>query len=174
MCTWTHDRVMQSFQPGVSDNTEQTHYEIGEKLRKSSLSMDSTTLVLIVDQLNLGASCMSDEAETLRLAEMNLDVREISVAQSAFAVGQQYFERGIALLPEDRWTNHRTLSLHLYSKAAEAAHNNGDSSKTMEMVDCILKTVELSKKNLLPTPFVSTCWHLKVAFKSQLKLQSLC
>ncbi|MBF2037245.1 MAG: EAL domain-containing protein [Leptolyngbyaceae cyanobacterium T60_A2020_046] len=119
-----HDRVQQAAYAAIPDREKQaTHLNIGRLLRHSTPDTDlDAHLFDIVNQLNLGRAGMTDAAEQLALAELNLQAGRKAIAATAYVAALEYLETGLSLLPAHAWDNHYDLTWALHTAAAEAAY----------------------------------------------------
>lgn len=119
-----HDRVQQAAYSLLSqDEKKNLHLKIGRHLQqKLSASEQDEMIFDIVNQLNLSVDLITNEAERVELAYLNLKVGKKVTASAAYPVALDYFHFGIQLLPKNTWETHYDLALQLYTSAAEVAY----------------------------------------------------
>jgi len=140
MYKWSHNCLMQTFSSMIpEDERMKLHLFIGESIMKNGARLTDRQKLLMVNQLNMGTTCVEGPEKKLLLSKLNLEAGEISYSKFAFADGLEYFECGVALLPKKAWRNEYELSLKLHTNAANAALGIGNTGKTRIMVDAILE-----------------------------------
>ncbi|MEP0871372.1 AAA family ATPase [Trichocoleus desertorum AS-A10] len=122
-----HDRVQQAAYALIEDTSKQaTHWQIGRLLwRNISPETLSEKIFEIVDHLNLGIELVTDKAEQIEIAKLNLIAGQKAKAATAYAAAIAYLQFGLKLLAEDSWNHQYDLTLSLHTEAAEAAFLSG-------------------------------------------------
>ncbi|MGI2907779.1 ATP-binding sensor histidine kinase [Tolypothrix sp. VBCCA 56010] len=152
-----HDRVQQAAYSLIPENQRQaTHLKIGRLLLKDSSDRQKEEhLFEIVGQLNLGQALITDIAETLVLAECNLQAGNKALSATAYNSALDYATNGLRLLPQSRWHDHYFLTLNLHNLAADASYFTGDldgmeqyATEILQRATRIADTVKISEIRL--------------------------
>ena len=98
------------------------HLQIGRKLHEELEQRKNTDLSFptIVDQYNRGISAVTDHADELDIAELNLKAGQKALSALLFQPASTYLCAGVSLLKADDWDTEYTLCACLYSASAEA------------------------------------------------------
>ncbi|MCB0225377.1 MAG: PAS domain S-box protein, partial [Anaerolineae bacterium] len=125
---FAHDRIQQAAYTLIKpDRRNEIHRHIGQLLLANTPAEAlAETIFDIVNQLNHGAALISDLADQLRLAKLNLMAGRGAISATAYDSALTYLAAGLALLPADSWQTAYQLTLGLTGAAAEAAYLNGD------------------------------------------------
>ena len=117
---WVHDTILETaFSLLPQEKVESIQSRVGELLVSKIEDKDlGDTLFVVVNLLNKGGATKKS-FDQIRLAELNLRAVKIALKSAAFSSAVKYVEKGVECLPQDRWTNYYSLSLDLYSTAAE-------------------------------------------------------
>ncbi|MGD1850932.1 MAG: AAA family ATPase, partial [Cyanophyceae cyanobacterium] len=133
-----HERVQQaaySLIPKVE--CDQTHLLLGQLLLENvtglplksyspQLQPDIENIFNIINQLNAGASLLSDRQEKETLSFLNLQAGRKAKVSTAYTTALNYIEQFLALLDEDPLEDQYKLCLSLTDLAAELAYLCGD------------------------------------------------
>ncbi len=128
---FSHDRIQQAVYSLIPEaERARVHLDIGRTLKARRAGQGGAVPVFdMVDQLNRGSALMTDRAEILGLAGLNLDAGRQAKLNSAFPTALAYLDRGICLLRDggggDPWDDHYDLTLALFTEATEAAYLSG-------------------------------------------------
>lgn len=115
-----HDRVQQAAYALISDAQKQSvHLRIGRLLLANTVALEEQ-LFNIVDQCNEGLALISEAAERLHLAELNLKAGKKAKESIAYLSSVQYLRTAIQLLPENAWQTHYELTFTLHWERAES------------------------------------------------------
>lgn len=119
-----HDRIHQAAYSLIAENKKsEIHLKIGRLLWKHSLSDNPVeTIIEIVRHLNLGIPVLTDGAEKVELARMNLSAGKSAQASSAYSPAFEYFSNAKNLLPPDGWESFYSLSFEIMRRFAETAY----------------------------------------------------
>ncbi|HSE68757.1 MAG TPA: AAA family ATPase, partial [Gemmatimonadales bacterium] len=121
-----HDRVQQAAYALIPEaDKRQAHLTVGRLLLARGDERQADWLFDVVNQLNYGAELITEPAERLRLAELNLAAGRKAAASAAFPSAAGYFGAGTALLPEDAWSGHHDLAFALHLLRAESEYLSG-------------------------------------------------
>lgn len=132
---FVHDKVQEVARSLIPDDKlSEIQYRIGDILFKDlpKQELDQNCFLvanLINPRLDLNGSAL-DDTQRQNLVFLNYLAGSKAVSQSAFLSALAYFGTAIDLLPTNHWSDHRAVSLDLYSSAAECAHVVGDFEKT--------------------------------------------
>ncbi len=134
-CSFFHDRIQQAaYESMAEDERTRTHLGVGRILA----AQEDADLFELGFQLNRGRSLMTDPAERLRLAHLNLDAGRRAVASAANDAAVGFFEVGIELLLDDPWSDHYDLAMGLHRGAGEATYALGAHARSSELIgSCI-------------------------------------
>ena len=123
-----HDRVQQAAR-SLLPYPERcaVHLRIGRLMRAGlSPTEQDEKIFTIVGHLNLGSELILQQEERDSLAELNLAAGRKAQSSAAHAIALGYFETGLSLIGERRWTRRYALSLQLHTLAAEASFLSRD------------------------------------------------
>lgn len=128
---WVHDKILEAATlPKAVRN--KVYLRAGEmfQTRLSPEQMDQH-LFIVVRLLNGGSSLIptTNSEKRLNIAELNLKAGKASIENSGFASARSYFSRGISMLPSNHGRVHKTLSVDLFSSAAESEYCVGDVTR---------------------------------------------
>lgn len=128
---FVHDRVWQAAYALIPENEKATmHLDIGRRLVAARGEGD---LFERVSQFERGAASISDPAERLRLAELDLLAARKAMESAAFRAGARYAGAGRAMLPPNAWDDHYelTFALHIEEAACENASGRFDEASAL-------------------------------------------
>jgi PAS domain S-box-containing protein len=116
-----HDRFQEAAYALIpEDDRPAAHLQIGRLLAaRTAPEAVEENVFEIVSQLNRGAALITDAVEREKVAELNLLAGKRAKAATAFAMALANFSTGEAMLAEDRWERHYTLSFALALQRAE-------------------------------------------------------
>ncbi|MDH4182720.1 MAG: AAA family ATPase [Nitrospinota bacterium] len=139
--TFIHDRVQQAAYSLVpSQGREALHLKVGRLLLQRTPEAERDERIFdIVGQLNKAVALITDPAERLELAKLNLAAGKKAKDSAAFAPALEYFKQGIDLLTEGSWESEYRLTLGLFEGAAEAAYMTSDYELMERHVEPIIK-----------------------------------
>lgn len=138
-----HDRIQEAAYSLIPDRIKgQYHYKIGKlALEKTTSEAFKKQLFYIVDQLNEGSEWILDDAERVKLIEMNLQAGKKANASAAFYPASKYFNVALKLHSEDSWEKQYKLTLDTYSQTIETAYLNGEFDRLNYLADMALERV---------------------------------
>ena len=136
---FSHDLVQQAAYALIpEDQTQRNHLSIGQLLLNHSPELNRQEAIFkIVNQLNQGASLMTDQKERDELAQLNLTAGDKAKTVTAYRSSLEYLRTGIELLSPDSWETSYDLTLELYQTAAEAAYLSGDWEEMEELAESV-------------------------------------
>jgi predicted ATPase len=144
-CEFVHDRIREAARSMVvGDELHSLLFKIGNVLaRRGSNEQvgEEWMLFTSVHHLNSIPQSYHDVDGKLRLARLNLEAAKRSIGKAAFEDAEYYAEKGILLLPDDRWDVHGLFCHEMYCTAAEACRLCGNIQR-MERLVTICLTAE--------------------------------
>ncbi|MDZ4878975.1 MAG: Sensor histidine kinase RcsC [Chroococcidiopsis cubana SAG 39.79] len=134
-----HDRVQQAAYALIDRSSKQaTHLQIGHLLWQNTLPETLSEKILeIVDHLNLGIELITDKAERIEIAKLNLIAGQKAKASAAYAAAIEYLQAGLRLLGDFSWNTEYKLTLSLHTEAAEAAFLSGDVEEMQRLAEIV-------------------------------------
>jgi predicted ATPase/serine/threonine protein kinase/class 3 adenylate cyclase/GAF domain-containing protein len=135
-----HDRVQQAAYALIDDEQKQTiHLQIGRLLLKNTPADALKEKVFdIVGHFNHSIELLNNQAERLKIAQLNLMAGQKAKASTAYAAASQYLMVGLELLSASSWQNQYDLTLALYELAAEVAYLSGDFERFAQLAEIVL------------------------------------
>jgi predicted ATPase len=136
-----HDRVQQAAYSLIPESQkQQTHLKIGELLLQHTPADEiEENIFEIVNQLNVGADFITEQAEKDRLARLNLIAGRKAKAASAYETAVTQLRVGLELLAENSWQSNYDLTLALYVEAVEAEYINTNYEKSAIIAEIVLQ-----------------------------------
>ncbi|MCP4747334.1 MAG: AAA family ATPase [Desulfobacteraceae bacterium] len=105
------------------------HWQIGSLIVKHARKhLLDKYIFIIVNQLNIGFSCLIARQEIQKLARLNLIAARQANKKAAYASAISFFKKAIELLGPGHWKTNYRLSLELYNEAAVSALTEHDFS----------------------------------------------
>ena len=135
-----HDRVQQAAYALIPDDEKQVvHLRVGQLMWQHSdeAALDEH-LFEIVGHLNIGAALITDEAEQIRLIDMNLRAGRKAKTSTAYQPALSYFEEGVNHLPPDAWKAHYDLAFALHLERAECSYLCGHFEQAGQQLEHLL------------------------------------
>lgn len=125
---FVHDRFQEAAYALIPEHERPAaHLRIGRLLAaRTAPEAIEENVFEIANQFNRGAALISGAEERKKLAELNLLAGQRAKGATAFAMALAHFSAGEAMLPEDRWERHYTLSFALASQRAECEFVTGE------------------------------------------------
>jgi predicted ATPase/signal transduction histidine kinase/DNA-binding NarL/FixJ family response regulator/tRNA A-37 threonylcarbamoyl transferase component Bud32 len=123
-----HDRVQQAAYLLIEERQrEPIHLKIGRLLLAATPPEQlSEALFEIVSQLNAGRLLITEKAERLKVAKLNLKAGQKAKLSTAYQPAAQYFAIGMSLLPEKAWQEYYELAFGLHKERAEVEYLSGE------------------------------------------------
>ncbi|KWX80288.1 PAS sensor protein [Paenibacillus riograndensis] len=135
---FAHDNIQKLIYSQMEDETKQAiHIRIGTTLQAAG---DEEDLFDVVNHLNKGSGKNMDEAENLRLVQLNLDAGNRAKAASAYDVALVYFRKGVELLSEEAWNKTFGLCFELHAEQAECEYLCGNLKESDRQIDSLLRS----------------------------------
>jgi len=135
-----HDRVQQAAYSLIPDAKKQvTHLRIGQLLLNTAPKDTEERIFEIVNQLNIGADLMTNQAEREQLARLNLIAGRKAKASTAYVAAVNCLSVGLRMLGIEGWQSQYALTLALHEEAAEAAYLSGNTAQMAEWLIVMLQ-----------------------------------
>lgn len=116
---FAHDKVQEGAYAMVPEADRPTfHLRIGRLLAGKLDLSECHSLFDVVGHLNSAGDLVSDPAERLLLAGMNLEAARRAEDSAAFGAALRYLQFGLLRLPEDAWASQYPLRLEYAKKTA--------------------------------------------------------
>jgi predicted ATPase/signal transduction histidine kinase len=160
---FTHDRVHEAAYSSIMEASRaEAHLRIGRLLAmKMPPEKREAEIFEIVNQLNHGATLISQHTEREKLAELNLIAGKRAKGTAAFASALTYFITGLELLEEDCWERRHHLIFALELNRAECEFLTGQISVAEERLAALSKrTVTAVERALVACLFMDVCTGL--------------
>jgi hypothetical protein len=143
---WVHDKVQESALSRTEIVNTSFQYQTGTALYYSLNEKKlEEELFVVVDLRNKGQVSKQPE-----FAQLNLRAAEKARSISAFYSASKYAANGIELLPSDKWTTHRTLTLRLYTIVAQVELALGHCEAAEAYSNEVLNREDCSMMETLP------------------------
>jgi predicted ATPase/signal transduction histidine kinase/CheY-like chemotaxis protein/tRNA A-37 threonylcarbamoyl transferase component Bud32 len=139
-----HDRVQQAAYALIDDEQKQAvHLQIGRLLLENTPTSELEEKVFdIVGQFNPSIELLTNQAERLEIAKLNLMAGQKAKTATAYAAALQYLTVGMDCLTNESWTQHYTLTLALYKLRAELEYLNAHFNQAQKLFQDILQQVK--------------------------------
>jgi predicted ATPase len=126
--SFIHDRIQQAAYALIPDERKQVvHLSVGRLLRAGAGPEQIEEKIFdIVHHLNLGGQLITEEAERLELARLNLSAGRKAKSSTAYEAALGYFKAGIRLLSDEHWESEYDLAFALHLEAAECCNLCGN------------------------------------------------
>ncbi|MDJ0691231.1 MAG: AAA family ATPase [Xenococcaceae cyanobacterium MO_188.B32] len=139
-----HDRVQQAAYSIIEVSKRQTtHLQIGRLLLANTKTENlEERIFAIVNQFNESICLIENEAEKIRLAELNLLAGQKAKTANAYSSAVKYFQVGRELLNTSSWQTNYELTLKLYVEAVETAFLNTDFEQAEMLAEVVLENAK--------------------------------
>ena len=143
MC-FSHDQLYQAA-CALTPSEEQAlaHLGIGRRLLQSAgediSRLGSDFVTTTVDQYNEGVLLITNHAEKLGLAELNLIAGETALNSASFLSAAIYLIRGCGLIGTDDWESHYDVCLRLFTFCSEGQLTQGMAQGAVTSANEVLK-----------------------------------
>ncbi|WAS93232.1 AAA family ATPase [Nannocystis punicea] len=135
-----HDRVQQAAYSIVPEPQRQAqHLVIGRLMLANGRRDDGDgELFEIAGHMSRGASLITDPAERLAVARLDLDAGRRAAEGAAYDAAARYLESGLSLLEERSWTDEYALTLAIHTELAAAKYLSGDFTAAERLLKAAL------------------------------------
>ena len=139
-----HDRIHQAAYELISDRQKQSvHLQIGQLLLEKTTSEQRDGLIFeLAEHFNIGQSLVTDPAEQLKLAQLNLQAGNKAKQATAYNAAQKYFTSAREILSETAWSEHYDLMFRLHKEQAEVEYLLANFDQAQQLIDCCLSHAE--------------------------------
>ncbi len=136
-----HDRVQQAAYALIDDEQKQAvHLQIGRLLLKNAHDDALEDQVFeIVEHFNHSIELLTNQAERLKVAQLNLLAGQKAKLATAYGAAVKYLTIGRECLTEKSWGNDYDLTLNLFTEAAEAAYLSGNFKQMDQLAQVVLQ-----------------------------------
>lgn len=141
---FVHDRIHQAAYELIPDGEQQTvHLKIGRLLQRNfavtaAAQAADDRIFARVNQFNQALAVLTDPAERLQVAELNLIAGQKAKAAVAYEVAVRYLRLGRQLLPADSWAVHYQLTFDLYRDGLECEYLGGNLEQSEELFQVLM------------------------------------
>ncbi|HEY0604599.1 MAG TPA: serine/threonine-protein kinase PknK [Herpetosiphonaceae bacterium] len=141
-----HDRVWQAAYSLIGDEEQkQIHLTVGRLILENTPGERIDERVFdVVNHLNYGGALISEPAERLRLAEMNLLAGQKAKASTAYAAARDSLAAGMQYLSADVWERHYALALDYYKQRSECEYLAGNFETAEAYLAVVLQHAQSS------------------------------
>ncbi len=138
---FVHDKIQQAAHALADEPRRRAHHlAIGRSmLATDAAAAEGDAVFAVTSQYNLAAALLTDPAERLRLASLNLAATRRARQANAFAAAAQHARQGLGLLPADAWTRHYPLCFALHCERMECEHLAGDHAAAHAQFEPLLR-----------------------------------
>lgn len=136
-----HDRVQQAAYACIpAEHQQSVHLTVGRLLQARAEQTQTTDEALfdLVHHLNRGSSLMTDEAERLALARLNVSAGQKAKAATAYEAARDYLVAGLHLLSEADWESEYELFFTLHFEAASCHYLCGHFDQAEQLLEVLL------------------------------------
>ena len=136
---FVHDRVQQSaYSLIAAGQADEVHLSVGRcLLERATGAQLQEQIFAIVGHMSRGTHLLTTQAETRRVAELNLLASKRARAAVAYSAAVGYAKQGLALLGEGSWQNSYRLTLDLNLELAHSTY----LSKDLERAEALLGSI---------------------------------
>ncbi len=134
-----HDRVREGAYSFIPENLRAaTHLRVGRLLAAHTPPENREEAIFeIVNQLNRGAALVTSAEEREQIAELNLIAGQRAKHSTAYKSALSYLTAGRAILPEDCWERHGTLTFALDFHRSECEFLTGALAEAEERLSIL-------------------------------------
>ncbi|MGB3535506.1 MAG: AAA family ATPase [Microcoleaceae cyanobacterium] len=136
-----HDRVQQAAYALIPEpERAYIHHTVGELLSEVAIDLDNNEKLFdILNHINMGRDYILQQAQILKVCNLNLVAGRKAKKSTAYQAGISYLSTGIELLPSKSWEIDYTLTFSLYQECLECYYLAGEFEKAEELVKITLK-----------------------------------
>nr|AEH57218.1 ser/thr kinase [Prochloron didemni P1-Palau] len=139
-----HDRIQQAAYTLIDvDSRKSVHLQIGRLLLKSCDQNElQEKIFTLVDHLDKGLELVEDDAERIRVLELNLSAGKKAKEAIAYKAARQYLLTVKHEFPGNIWHKRYAMALELYRELTEIEYLNGDFQESQRLLDLSVKQVK--------------------------------
>lgn len=139
-----HDRIQEAAYWLIApEDRSPIHYKIGTRLLETTPPEQVfTKLFYIADQFNQAAREVSAADRAIEVAELNLQAGIKAKDASAYALAVNYLKYGMALLPQNAWTDTYRLTYALHLELMECQYLNQRLDESQRLFEEISQKVK--------------------------------
>jgi predicted ATPase/signal transduction histidine kinase/tRNA A-37 threonylcarbamoyl transferase component Bud32 len=136
-----HDRIQQAAYATLSDGDKpELHLAIGRAMLAAAPSAEiDARLFDVVSHLNQGATLITDDAERLRVAELNIRAGVKARDATAYDLAVRAFRHAVDLLGPAAWHDRYDIVCDLHQRLAESLGLVADYDGAFEVLDAALQ-----------------------------------
>ncbi len=136
-----HDRVQQAAYALIADEGKrQVHLTVGRLLLSNCPDPELERRIFdIVHHLNLGRDRITDDAERVGLARLNLTAGQKAKSSTAHEAALGYLNAGLSLVRDELWDSDYGLAFALRLEAAECQYHCGDFDAAEQLFAVLLR-----------------------------------
>jgi PAS domain S-box-containing protein len=140
ICKFLHDRIQHAAYSLIPEKHRAgAHLRIGRSLLASMTPEQlDEQLFDVANQLNRGATLLTDHDEKAQVAAIDLRAGRKAKASAAYASARAYFSAGMALLDENDWGGQYELAFSLWLERAEAEFLTGNFERAEHLIQELL------------------------------------
>ncbi|HEX4267369.1 MAG TPA: AAA family ATPase [Steroidobacteraceae bacterium] len=155
--SFLHDRIQEAAYALIPESARaEVHLRIGRTLLAGLTAGDlANHLFDVANQMNRGASLLTDHVERVQVAGIGLRAGRQAKASAAYTSARDYFAAGIALLDENDWSARYELTFSLWLERVECELLSGNPQKAGQLIEQLLP-LAASKVD------AAAVYHLKV------------
>ena len=135
-----HDRVQQAAYSLISESEKKKiHLQVGQLLLKNTNRDEREENIFnIVNQLNIGAELITNQAERDDLAQLNLTAGKKAKASTAYESALIYLEIALELLASHSWQRQYEMALNIHVELLESLYLNAQFERAEILASIIL------------------------------------
>ena len=134
---FAHDRIQQAAYSLIDDDEKQAfHLKIGRLLQQNVTPQERNERIFeIVDHLNKGRSLITNDAEQLTVAKLNLLAGKQAKDSTAYVAARAYLMAGMEGLKEELWSIDYELACDLSKELAEVEYLNSNYDESEAVIN---------------------------------------
>ncbi|MDD5462244.1 MAG: AAA family ATPase [Methylococcales bacterium] len=140
---FVHDRVQEAVLRLIdAEKRRDIHWRIGLHLLNGAVIgpalEQQENLFTVAAHLNLGRPSQMDAPQALEMATINFHVGNKALDALATQAANEYYRNSLALLSEDAWSHHYTLTFRLHQRLAKTELMGGRYEVSEKLLDTLL------------------------------------
>jgi signal transduction histidine kinase/CheY-like chemotaxis protein len=147
---FVHDRVQQaSYALAGGPSLNALHLAIGLRIWQQTPAEQMDKAVFsIVDQINHALELVTDPAQRIEAASLNLRAGMRAKSSMAYRASSSYLVTAMGLLPEDAWETHYRLTYDIHLNLAEARSVLNEEAPFQELIADLLDNVHVAEERI--------------------------